>query len=334
MLQVYREYFQIWPLARIIPSFHENYPDQSSSEDISSVETDLWYPSAPTIRVMILGFLSECNNSGEAKQFYDHFQDLVLSRDPAVESLTATTHVWNMILLTFAKFPDRLPDCPNLVGDMLALSKTSPKEPESRGEDRKSESDKEGISITDTDLAPPSDPQESSPRVPDWTPKPDVYTWSILLKIFMDHNQPRAAEKVIELMTSNNVKPNIVTWSILAAGYARLQDPTMAVDAVDRLEKSGFSANDLTMRGLYRVRDRRVLIEAMKRKDARKITATQAWMDTLKRNLREGMEDDGDNIPESKDEAKEKEITVNEFRAEVEDEGDDFIKVEFEGEDP
>jgi pentatricopeptide repeat protein len=334
MLQVYREYFQIWPLARIIPSFHENYPGQSSSEDISSVETDLWYPPAPTIRVMILGFLSECNNSGVAKQFYDHFQDLVVSRDPAVESLTAKTHVWNMILLTFAKFPDRLPDCPNLVGDMLALSKTSPKEPESRGEDRKSESDKEGTSINDTELAPLSDPQESSPRVPDWTPKPDVYTWSILLKIFMDHNQPRAAEKVIELMTSNNVKPNIVTWSILAAGYARLQDPTMTVDAVDRLEKAGFNANDLTMRGLYGVRDRRVLIEAMKRKDARKITATQAWMDTLKSNLREGMEDDGDNIPRSMDEAKEKEITVNEFRAEVEDEGDDFIKVEFEGEDP
>jgi len=155
-----------------------------------------------------------------------------------------------------------------------------------------------------------------------------------LLKIFMDHNQPRAAEKVIELMTSNNVKPNIVTWSILAAGYARLQDPTMTVDAVDRLENAGFNANDLTMRGLYRVRDRRVLIEAMKRKDARKITATQAWMDTLKSNLSEGIERDGDNIPGSKDDAIEKEININEFGAGDEDEGDDFIKVGFEGEDP
>jgi pentatricopeptide repeat protein len=144
-----------------------------------------------------------------------------------------------MILLTFARFPDRLPDCPNLVGDMLALSKTSPKEPENRGEDCELESDQESTSIAHTDLSPLSDPQESSPRVPDWTPKPDVYTWSILLKIFMDHNQPKAAEKVIELMTSNNVKPNIVTWSILAAGYARLQDPTMTVDAVDRLNKQG-----------------------------------------------------------------------------------------------
>jgi hypothetical protein len=150
----------------------------------------------------------------------------------------------------------------------------------------------------------------------------------------MDHNQPKAAEKVIELMTSNNVKPNIVTWSILAAGYARLQDPTMTVDAVDRLENAGFNANDLTMRGLYRVRDRGVLIEAMRRKDARKITATQAWMDTLKSNLSEGIEDDGDNIPGSKDEAKEKQTTINEFRVEDEDEGDDFIKVDFEGEDP
>jgi hypothetical protein len=88
------------------------------------------------------------------------------------------------------------------------------------------------------------------------------------------------------------------------------------------------------MRGLYRVRDRRVLIEAMKRKDARKITATQAWMDTLKSNLSDGMEDDGDNIPGSKDEAEEHEITIKEFGAEDEDEGDDFIKVEFDGEDP
>lgn len=366
MLQVYREYFQIWPLARIIPNFHEIYPDQNSSEDNSSMETDLWYPSAPTIRVMLLGFLSECNNSGMAKQFYDQFQDLVLSQDPAVESLTSKPHVWNMILLTFAKFPDLLSDCPNLVGDMLALNKTLPKEAENRGEGSESESDKESTestSITDTDLTPLSDPkesrgedretesdkestsithidppprsnlQESPPRVPHWTPKPDVYTWSILLKIFMDKNQPKAAEKVMELMTSNNVKPNIVTWGILAAGYARLQDPTMTVDAVDRLEQAGFNATDVTMRGLYRVRDRRVLIEAMRRKDARKITATQAWMDTLKGNLSEGIEDGGDNIPGSKDDAKEKQATTNGFRVEDEVVVDDFIMVDLEGED-
>jgi pentatricopeptide repeat protein len=285
---------------------------------------------------MILGFLSECNNSRMAKQFYNHFHDLVLSGDPAVASLMETPDVWNLVLMTFSNFPDLVPDCPNVIGDMLSLSKDSPKESESRGEGVEPESDQESTSITNKDLSPLSEPQENTPRVPHRTPKPDVYTWSILLKIFMDHKQPRAAEKVIDLMTSNKVKPSIVTWSSLAVGYARMQDPKMTANAVDRLEKAGFNLNDITMRGLYAIHDRRVLLEAMKRKDDRKITATQTWVDTLKTNLREDMEDlehSGGSNSGSKDEIEEKEMIINGFGAEGELGSDDFMKMEVKRED-
>jgi pentatricopeptide repeat protein len=99
------------------------------------------------------------------------------------------------------------------------------------------------------------------------TPMPDVYTWSILLHIFMKHGQARAAEKVLTMMEARGVIPNQVTWNSLAAGYARMQDIGMTVGVIDRLEKAGFQADQFTKSGIAQIRDRRALIEAMKAKE-------------------------------------------------------------------
>jgi pentatricopeptide repeat protein len=98
---------------------------------------------------------------------------------------------------------------------------------------------------------------------------PTVHTWSILLKAFMDHNQPRAAEKVLAMMQSRGITPNQVTWNTLLTGYARQQDVVSTVHALERLEGDGWKVDEVTMKGLQRLHNREALMLALQRKEAK-----------------------------------------------------------------
>ena len=106
--------------------------------------------------------------------------------------------------------------------------------------------------------------------------KPSVYTWSILLKAFMDHSQPRAAEKVLTMMQRRGITPNKVTWSSLAIGYARLQDITNTVDVIEKIENEGWEVDDITIKGLQVIENREGLMEALREKDLRRIKKLRA----------------------------------------------------------
>jgi len=106
--------------------------------------------------------------------------------------------------------------------------------------------------------------------------KPSVRTWSILLKAFMDNNQPRAAEKVLNMMRRIGITPNQVTWNSLAIGYARLQDIANTVDVIERFEDEGWEVNDITIRGLQVIENREALMEALQEKDRRRIKKLRA----------------------------------------------------------
>ena len=111
-------------------------------------------------------------------------------------------------------------------------------------------------------------------------PKPDIYTWSVLLKVFMNHRQPRAAEKILNMMEARGVMPNQVTWNNLVIGYARMQDLTMTVDTIDRLQRAGFSLDNFTLQGLELIENRRALIEAMRSREkvnGKSLRKRMAW---------------------------------------------------------
>ena len=98
-------------------------------------------------------------------------------------------------------------------------------------------------------------------------PKPCVYTWSILLNIFMRHSQPLAAEKVLNLMLARDIRPSIVTWDNLISGYSRMQNPAMTADAVYRMEQAGFEKTERINIALAVMKDReRYWDEVMKRR--------------------------------------------------------------------
>ncbi|KAK0108340.1 hypothetical protein ONS95_003155 [Cadophora gregata] len=130
-------------------------------------------------------------------------------------------------------------------------------------------------------------------------PKPDVYTWSILLKIFMDHHQPRAAEKVLKMMSERQITPSQVTWNKLAVGYARMQDTAMTVDVLRRLEATGLSADPFTMSALGLIKRRRALIDAMRRTETQLAGVDSQFLDGLGGDLEVVLDEEGQDEPDA-----------------------------------
>lgn len=348
MLLVYRQYFHLEPLARLIPWFEDSYPNTTSISNETLMDAPV-----PTLVVMLTALFRQLSEPGSVVRFYQHFCDLVQAGDPVATALSESTHVFNVILKGLGRFPESLAFCPRLIGDMLsqntvaasgarenqvyrpvhndsvkwnmptqsqalpeasktlpcagsdenestpqvfrpdsvswnnsygdqALSETSETLPytgtdENRGSPqvyRPTHDDSVGLNISAHSQVPSETPTSpiSTATFPTSQrrlfPKPDVYTWSVLLKAFMDHGQPRAAEKVLTMMEERGVWPNQVTWSSLMIGYARMQDMSMTVDAVNRLQRSGFNLDMITMKGLAYFRNRRALIEALKASEA------------------------------------------------------------------
>ncbi|KAI1487870.1 hypothetical protein F5X96DRAFT_648006 [Biscogniauxia mediterranea] len=81
-----------------------------------------------------------------------------------------------------------------------------------------------------------------------YCPPPSVFTWTILLNGFKNHNDTRGSMKVIEMMTKQGgIEPNLVTWNALIKAFARTGDAQGAVRAMQCLEEAGFQPNDRTL---------------------------------------------------------------------------------------
>jgi pentatricopeptide repeat protein len=312
MLKVFLENFHIRPLVRIIPWISQESPESQMLETSPTIQAKFEHPPAPTLAVMITAFLHGLQSPRSVKQCYDHFRYLLSTGDPVLADLIQTTHIWNSFLMAFGRSRSTLEDCPMVIGDMFApihaASMTASSLPTDEI-DRESapgtnpisethysssmvgvseaESSKglvqplhASISAQDSKLRELENSEER-PRKPHIPPKPDVYTWSILLKIFMDQRQTRAAERVLAMMQERGIQPNLVTWNTLAVGYARLQEERMTVDAISRLRGSGLTPDDITMASLRRIRDRRTLLEAMKRKEQKESKEEKDLLDRL-----------------------------------------------------
>ncbi|RKF71878.1 Pentatricopeptide repeat-containing protein, mitochondrial [Golovinomyces cichoracearum] len=273
MLQVYMENFKLDHLFQLIPGF-SNICSLPSNID---PEKSLWEPPAATLCVMITGFLGAVDSNG-AKLFYEHFRSLVQTGHPAVASLVKTTYVYNAILMCFYKFEDRAKDAPNVVADMLSPNRDTPRQ------------------ISDSQMTNPfsiyidQNSETSNSKVHETVPhspaKPDLYTWSILVKIFMRLRHTRAAEKVLSMMIRRDIKPTIITWTSLISGYARMQNISMTADAVKRLEEAGYESDDFVYRALFKITQQDQLLKAMDSAQHQKIKpVSPAWIDDLNQDL-------------------------------------------------
>ncbi|KAI1008134.1 hypothetical protein K3495_g87 [Podosphaera aphanis] len=262
MLRLYSEYFRIGPLLQVIPWLADVY----SPPDLSR-EDHLWAPPGATICVMVTGFLEIVNSQG-AKEFYDHFRKLVRTGNGSINFLLRRSYVYNVILMCFYKFEERAKDAPQVIADMLSIDRDPP-----------------------NPVLDPANPSESSSiKDKHYEPlppvKPDIFTWSILVKIFMRLQYSRAAEKVLHMMSRRNIKPTMVTWTSLIAGYARMQNPSMVADAVLRLERAGYQPDDHIYKVLSKVHHQDKLIKEIELLKIQSRESVKAkWLNELNDDL-------------------------------------------------
>lgn len=263
MLPVYLENFELDHLARIIPGLKENIAEVADSARVlqnRDLGKRLMVPHDGVLTVMITAYLSAIGNAESALHFYHHFRDLVYEGDPAVETLTRTTHVWDAILMTFGRFPELVNECAHLIGDMASPTEKPLGSSPAPLDALDSTSD---LSTSSLSKQPPLPSHR--------TPKPSLYTWSILLKIFMDNKQPLAAEKVLSMMQERDITPSIITWNTLTHGYVNVQDTDMVADAVNRLEEADFQVDESTLNTLNKLHKRRRFLEVLEEKKKRRL---------------------------------------------------------------
>ena len=234
---------------------------------------------------MILAWLEENHaNVDQVQYVYDRFLLNIKAQHPRIAPLAEDAMVFNGFLKAFGRHRHSLHICTNIVQDMVKLSVSEKntlqgsdtKDSTSYPYDAASNNSRMSISPQGQDETFPISRETNAttmPPVPGLTslPKmfqavpPDVFSWSILLLAFMRHRQVGAAEKVLRIMKVRDIEPDQVTWKNLISGYVHMQQPEAVVDAVWRMEKARFKADDWTMKMLSLVEDRDRLLQSFER---------------------------------------------------------------------
>lgn len=197
--------------------------------------TSLMQPPPPPLGMMIIAFLVQFEDLPALPRLYDRYRKLVEQAHPVISPLAATDHTSNAYLMALGRQLGTLQLCTSVVEHMLHSSQSTVTHP------------------------PGSDVVQQS--------GPTVRTWSILMAAFLRHRQRLAAGKVLRMMRKRGLKPNLVTWNTLISGHAGMQDAEGAVFAMRSMENAGLEADQRTMEGLGRIRDRRRLLEALEKAD-------------------------------------------------------------------
>ncbi|EPQ61989.1 Bgt-5194 [Blumeria graminis f. sp. tritici] len=255
MLEVYVEHYELEPLTHIIPGLSEVYPLPNRLR----TSNPPWIPTSAVLSVMLTGFLSVVSAHG-AKIFYENFRELVRNGDPAVASLVKNTYVYNNILMCYYKYEERAKDAPDVIADMISPTRN------------------------DVGVASVGNRAAHTPA------KPDIFTWSILVKIFMRLQLTRAAERVLIMMQRRDIQPDNITWTSLISGYSRIQNAKMTGDAVRRLKLAGYTPDDFVYRSIARVYQQDRLFRAMAPGESMTVAPpTSTWIENLKKDIAQGL---------------------------------------------
>ncbi|KAL9602265.1 MAG: hypothetical protein Q9219_001990 [cf. Caloplaca sp. 3 TL-2023] len=181
-------------------------------------------PSPQLLAIMILGYIRFSGQHFGVRNLYHRYQTLVAGNHDLIAPTTKTQHVANAFLQCLGQDKRTLAMCPLILKDMLN---------------------------------PPASVIVQIAR-------PNVQSWSIVLKSYFFHGQIAAGKKILKMMRERGVEPNEVTMNTIIAGYARMQDAFAAVNALQQMEVLGFAADSYTFKGLTRVIDRDQLLDALR----------------------------------------------------------------------
>ncbi|KAK6604626.1 Protein Rf1, mitochondrial [Botrytis cinerea] len=212
---------------------------ESASEDL------LLEPNYVTLIVMLKSYIGSVRNYKALLRFYSHFKALIAARDPIVAPLLVEAQIYNHLLVGLGHLEAPMHECLKIVADMQvshpklknSVTETEIGQSLDEGDDAAASSSSEQ-SDNDSELDDASSDATDDTFQP---PPPSLHTWTTLLNVFMQRQQPRAAEKVLQIMIEKEgLEPNQATWNALTMGYMRLQDPQMTADALIRTKRAGF----------------------------------------------------------------------------------------------
>ncbi|KAB8300919.1 hypothetical protein EYC80_002844 [Monilinia laxa] len=238
------------------------------SDNEPGFEHHLMEPNPVTLMVMLKSYIGSVRNYKALLAFYSHFKSLISTKNPIVAPLLQQAQIYNHLLVGLGHLDAPMHDCLKIIADMqhphskrkhlVPVTETNPshgnnthKIPGTSDEsDTGLESDNISFTSTDDIFRPPL---------------PSLHTWTTLLHVFMQRHQPRAAEKVLQIMIEKEgLEPSQATWNALTMGYMRLQDPLMVADALIRTKGAGFVVDHImSSRWWLRFQARARLSEAL-----------------------------------------------------------------------
>ena len=177
-------------------------------------------PSPMAIYMMIATYFRCQRRIAIVRLVYKSFRDLVAAGHEYIAPLAETDHTYNEFLMAYRNDARGLQDSIHVVEDMLRPYPPM-KIHHADGEER----DLKHV-------------------------QPTVRTWTILLSVFTFNRQPRAAEKVKEMMEKRSVKYNQATWNIIVNSFVNMQDIPKAAESIKTMETEGFKIDTYLMNSL------------------------------------------------------------------------------------
>lgn len=248
MLRLFCVHFDTQVLDLLLPShvLRRVVPPSSETKPL---------PSVQTLVVILVAYIRRYEGFQHTQKFYSIFRSLVVDRHPLIVPLADTTHIYDAVIAALGLHAEGVSTCGKIVSDMLSSTSNSTL-----------------LGEVPTQLTEKH--RKGSVRTTHCLP--NVRTWSILLKVYQDHNQPLAAEKVLELMQARGIQPNQVTWNTLVAGYAKTQDIPNTTVVLEKMEAAGFKADSVTMKALQWIKNRPALQKSLEDITLRKKRKDQA----------------------------------------------------------
>ncbi|CAD6445293.1 2dbb5af4-78d6-43f1-90c9-9167703f03c6 [Sclerotinia trifoliorum] len=215
----------------------------------NNIEQVLMEPNHVTLIVMLKAYIASVRHYKALLRFYSHFKSLISTKNPIVAPLLEEAQIYNHLLVRLGNLDAPMHDCLDIIADMQSpLPKPGQPIPATETDPTQDEDNIVTLPNTsdESDGGFESDDSFSNSEDSFRPPAPSLHTWNTLLNVFMQRRQPRAAEKVLQIMIEKEgLKPTQATWNALTMGYMRLQDPVMTADALIRTKKSGFIVDQI-----------------------------------------------------------------------------------------
>ncbi|KAI9039485.1 pentatricopeptide repeat protein [Aspergillus affinis] len=227
LLDMYNELYDLTPL-KDLTILPPHYTPETPGENNP--------PSVVALFLIVASYIRCQKQLPVVVRIYTKYRSLAWQGHPTIAPMQAFPHIYNEFLAAYRQSPRGIRPAVRLVEDMLRGSEEAP--------------------------------QSAAPGGEAITPcKPTIWTWNILLSIFLFNRQPYAMERVREMMGNHNVEYDQVTWNTIIRAQVKTQNVMEVAQSIKSMEKQGFGFNDRTMKALGFLHDPHRLWMAVKELD-------------------------------------------------------------------